>query len=681
MKIILATVLVFGFTHFICAQNANFEWAVQMGGTNIDVGHSIKTENNGNIYTTGFFRDTVDFDPGSGTNYLSSAGWDDIFVQKLDPSGNLLWVKQIGGSLVDMGNSITIDTNGNVYITGKFQDTVDFDPGIGVTNLYAVGYDIFILKLDSSGNFKWVKQISGNTYSMNGNSISVDLNGDIYSTGYFSGTIDIDPGLGTLNFTSAGSTDIYIQKLDSAGNLIWAKQIGGTYYEGGGSILTDSSSNLYIAGSFGGVVDFNPGVGINNLYALSWSDMYILKLDSASNFIWVKQLKGNSDDIIYSIANFGNAIYTAGSFQGTTDFDPGIGTENLTSLGGNDIFIQKLDTAGNFIWVKRMGGISDEEGNSITTDINGNIYIIGNFNDTVDFNPGSGINNLTSAGYYDVFIQKLDSAGNLLWVKQMGSANNDFGLAITTSVDHKIYSTGCFSEIVDFDPGVGTTNLTSAGIKDIFIQKLSQCIPNNSIDIVTACNTYTWIDGNTYISSNNTATYTLTNTQGCDSTITLNLTIDTVNVNVTNSDPIITANANGASYQWLDCNNNYSVIIGATSKSYIATANGDYSVEVTHNSCIDTSLCIPISTVAIFENQSFNKISIYPNPTSGLTTIDLGNLKNVRIKVFTPSGKIVYKKENIQAQKFQLDLNLAKGLYFIEIRFQEEFQIYKLILN
>ena len=192
-------------------------------------------------------------------------------------------------------------------------------------------------------------------------------------------------------------------------------------------------------------------------------------------------------------------------------------------------------------------------------------------------------------------------------------------------------------------------------------------------------NTYTWIDGNTYTASNNTATHTLINSQGCDSVVTLNLTIDTVDVGLTTTDPSILANANGANYQWLDCNNNYYIISGATAQSYTATANGDYAVEITQNSCVDTSLCVTISTVGISENPVFKGVSIYPNPTQDIVNINLGDLRDVSLKVFNIQNQLIYHKENINTSIYKLAIKEAPGVYFIELNAAGEKQQYKLI--
>ena len=200
-------------------------------------------------------------------------------------------------------------------------------------------------------------------------------------------------------------------------------------------------------------------------------------------------------------------------------------------------------------------------------------------------------------------------------------------------------------------------------------------------DVQTACNTYDWIDGNTYTSSNNSATFNIIGgaANGCDSLVTLDLTIDTVDVTVTTTDPGITANATGASYQWLDCSNSYAVITGETAQSFTVSANGYYAVEVTGKSCTDTSACISISTVGIEGNTLFNNVSIFPNPNEGIVNIDLGALKNVSVRVYTLSGQILYQQDNITSATHQFELNAAPGVYFIELSSQGEKQQYELV--
>jgi len=453
----------------------DFDLAKAMGGTSSDEGYSITTDASGNVYTTGYFQGTADFDPSSGTTNLTSAGNKDIFIQKLDASGNLLWAKAIGGTSYDYGISITTDASGNVYTTGFFAKTADFDPSSGTTTLTSAGsYDIFIQKLDASGNFVRAKAMGGTSYD-EGYSITTDSSGNVYTTGYFQGTADFDPSAGTTNLTSAGSNDIFIQKLDASGNFVWAKAMGGTSFDFGRSISTDAYGNVYTTGTFLGTAVFDPSAtGTTNLTSAGSVDIFIQKLDASGNLLWAKAMGGTSDDFCVSITTDASGnVYTTGYFEETADFDPSAGTTNLTSAGEYDIFIQKLDASGNLLWAKAMGGTSYDEGWSITTDASGNVYTTGSFQGTADFDPSSGTTNLTSAGGYDIFIQKLDASGNLVWAKTMGGTSHDFGYSITTDASGNVYTTGYFRGTADFDPSTtGTTNLTSAGSGDIFIQKL-----------------------------------------------------------------------------------------------------------------------------------------------------------------------------------------------------------------
>lgn len=221
MKKLLQTIIICLFSIVGYAQ-VELQWAKAMGGVNMDRGYSIAIDGYGNVYTTGNLEGTVDFDPGPGKFNLTSAGNKDIFISKLDPSGNFLWAISMGGLSWDEGLAIELDASGNVYTTGSFSGTVDFDPGIGIFNLTSGG--LFISKLDNLGNFIWAKGLGPSIY---GYSISLDDSGNVYTTGRFGWTADFDPGPGTFNLTSAGMGDIFISKLDSSGNFLWAKSMGG----------------------------------------------------------------------------------------------------------------------------------------------------------------------------------------------------------------------------------------------------------------------------------------------------------------------------------------------------------------------------------------------------------------------------------------------------------------------
>jgi len=475
MRNVLYTLIFFlTFQFALNAQGPEFAWVKQMGGAGGEVGNSITLDNNGNIYTTGSFFGTCDFDPGSGTYNLTSFGYYDIFVSKIDASGNFLWAKQMGGADRMRGYSIAVDNNGNVYTTGDFYGTCDFDPGSGTYNLTSFGLnDIFVSKLDASGNFVWAKQIGGAGYNYS-YSIAVDNNGNVCTTGEFAGTCDFDPGSGVYNLTSFGNRDIFISKLDVSGNFVWGGQLGGADSEGGRSIAVDGNGNVYTTSSFSGTADFDPGSGTYNLTSFGYADIFVSKLDASGNFLWAIQMGGTDGAGASSITVDDNGnVYTTGAFSGTVDFDPGSVIYNNTSFDLFDIFVSKLDASGNFVWAKQMGGAGSEAGRSITVDGNENVCTTGIFDGTTDFNTSSGTYNLTSFGYVDIFVSKLDASGNFVWAKQMGGPDAEEGNSIAVDNNGNVYTTGRFNDTCDFDPSSETYNLTSFGDYDVFVEKFS----------------------------------------------------------------------------------------------------------------------------------------------------------------------------------------------------------------
>ncbi|MCJ8288442.1 MAG: T9SS type A sorting domain-containing protein [Crocinitomicaceae bacterium] len=224
----------------------------------------------------------------------------------------------------------------------------------------------------------------------------------------------------------------------------------------------------------------------------------------------------------------------------------------------------------------------------------------------------------------------------------------------------------------------GNTYTSSNNAATFIVTNASGCdslvtlnlILNNSTagtDVITACDDYTWIDGNTYTSSNNSATFTLTNATGCDSLVTLDLTINQVNTTVTNNDPILEAIAGASSYQWLDCNNGYAPISGETSSSFNAQQNGLYAVEVESNGCIDTSACFVINQVELDDLITGNW-EIYPNPTSGVFTINFNEeLGSIKIRLTNSMGQLIQESTSENVTEITMKLGDEPGLYFVHI--------------
>lgn len=399
----------------------NFIWAIGIGGATYDMVHDMYVDASGNVYITGQFTGTADFDPGIGVASLVSAGSDDIYLAKYTASGALSFVKKMGSTIGDAGRGIVLDASGNIYLTGYFRSVCDFDPSANVNSLTSVSgsADIFVAKYDSLGNYIWANAAGGTNGDI-GQCITVDNSGNVIVAGDFYGTaIDFDPGAGTVSLSTNGFSDIFVAKYTSGGALVWARSMGGIVNDDGFGIAVDVSGNVYTAGYFQSIVDFDPGPGTTNLTALG-EDIFIQKLTASGDMVWVKQIGGvNPDQALDLNISASGYLYVTGFFTSVVDFDPGAGIANLTGLGGQDVFIAKYDTAGAYMWAKGFGGVGFEQGNDIAIDANDGVATTGYFNSTVDFDPGSGVTSLLSLGSKDGFTQKMFPSGTSVPSKLM----------------------------------------------------------------------------------------------------------------------------------------------------------------------------------------------------------------------------------------------------------------------
>lgn len=395
--------------------SGNFVWAKNIGIASEEIAYSLVTDDFANLYVTGVFSGTVDFDPGPNVANLISAGAKDVFVLKLDSSGNFVWARNVGGTNEDVAFAIALDPLNNILVTGSFSATADFDPGPSTFNLTTSGpRNIYVLKLNNTGDFVWAKQIGGNGQDWN-NAIATDEDGNVYTTGKFYGSIDFDPSTITSDsVTALQYDDTFISKLDSSGNYVWAAHFPGYGNEMGYGLSADEPGKLYFTGRFDGTVDFDPSPGDTfNITSTGNNDSFICKLTTNGSFVWVKSFDGADAQTGLSLAfdpSGNGAIISGGSFTGTTDFDPGTGNASFTSAGNVDLYISKLDTAGNFVWATSIGN-SDNEGNaSLALSTTGKLYMSGIFN-SLNISFGSlNISNVNTAfTAFDTFVAKMDN--------------------------------------------------------------------------------------------------------------------------------------------------------------------------------------------------------------------------------------------------------------------------------
>lgn len=388
------------------SSTGQFIWAKALrGGTTNETVADVMCDNTGNIYACGVFGGTVDFDPGPATHTINSGAGPGSYLIKLDPYGNFLWVRSFKNN--SAGYSLALEASGDIYFSGSFNGTVDFDPGPATNNIVSAGSSIFLTRFDQAGNIIWVQTFAANSgFSGLASSITTDSNGNILMGGQFSGTLDFDPGPGVFNMNSTGGTlsDGYILKLTSAGAFVWAKKIGDGSTDNVKDIYVDANNDIVVIGVFHSIVDFDPGAPVFNLSSAGNSDIFLMKLLSNGTFFSAYRIGdvGSDDVSSLDVDNSGN-FYLSGYFHNSPDFDPGPGVYNVP-VTSQSLFVLKLDPLMNFTWVKVIGGANPV---SICVDTQSDLYVGGVFWGSSDFDPNAGTKNLTSAGNGDGFLLKL----------------------------------------------------------------------------------------------------------------------------------------------------------------------------------------------------------------------------------------------------------------------------------
>jgi len=628
----------------LTAANAHvpgLQWVNKMVGSD---SKSFATDPLGNTYFFGNIglSATLDVDPGPGVYNLNGADGT-VIIYKLNTSGQFVWAKQLPFGVTP--ECIRADAAENVFITGQYSLTKDFDPGPAVFNLTGVGQnDIFILMLDAAGSFLWAKS-QGGTQGEIGYSVAISATGTVYTTGYFSGTADFDPGAGIFNMTAGILSDTYISALDPDGNFLWAQHIAGGFNMAH-YITTNALGNIIIAGQFSGTKDMNPRAGVFNLTAKGADDIFILKMDALGNFLWAGAVGGASSDGNKAVAldPQGN-VYVTGRFKLTADFDPGPAVFNITASGSeDDMFVLKLTPDGNFVWAKQMTGLQGEVGNDIATDAVGNVYTTGFFEDVADFDPGPGVYNLTTNGLRDIFISKLNTDGNFGWAVSFGETTaEDKGIGISVDAAGTVYVTGAFLGQVDFDPGPGQAILIN-GNTAIFVLKLGASggplpvsLGNFSGAVTTTGNALQWQTAQEI----NTASFDIQWSRDGQ--------------HFTNIASFAAAGNSTGNLHY-----NYLHSLPVAGINYYRLKMIDNDGRFTYSPVVKIN-------VNIFSSG----ISIYPNPVNDLLKLNLQALKNETIlfQLHQADGKVIAKKSfNLINGTNNLNWNvtaIAAGNYFI----------------
>ena len=626
--------------------------------------------------------------------------YDENEVLIIDPVVRL-WGTYYGGTGNETGRSCATDANGNVYLAGYTQSTTGIaTTGSHQTTFAGGSYDGFLVKFNSSGARQWGTYYGATGYET-GYSCATDASGNVYLAGFTSSTTGIATTGSHQTTFGGGSRDGFLVKFNSSGSRQWGTYFGGTAIEGGYSCATDASGNVYLSG----FTTSTTGIATTGSHQTTYRgnrDGFLVKFNSRGALQWGTYYGGTGNDYGHSCATDASGnVYLVGDTRSTsgiatTGSHQTINGGSLNGAGNYDTFLVKFNSSGARQWGTYYGGTSDEYGYSCATDTSGNIYLAGYAQSTTGIATTGSHQTTKGSNRFsgDAFLVKFDGCGAVYSQDTITACDSytwidgvTYTLSDTTTKDTLVNVGGCDSIVTLYltinnstsaidtvtacdsytwkdgviytlsDTTAKDTLVNIAGCDSIVTLYLTINNSTSAIDTVTACDSHTWVDGVTYTSSDTTARYTLVNAVGCDSIVTLNLSISYTK---TFTDSIV---AND-SYTWID---------EVTYTSSDTTATDTLEASNGCDSIVSLNLTI-VSTVGIDNPVILSNVKVYPNPTSCKLTIDAENYEGV--EVYDVSGRLIIKSE-----LNTIDLEeQSKGLYILKVNVNgttQEFKVFK----
>jgi hypothetical protein len=665
----LAIGLIFLFhIHTLVAQT--FNSLLQVGGTDNNTIEDMVVDASGNYYIVGNSKAAISTPTNTATG--SSSTLTLPYLAKINSSGTVVWMRYIRSLVSNSGYKIKVDASGNVFllVNGSgglniFAATFDANASINTTG---GNKDGIIAKMDPNGTMLWAMAVGDQGTAIDELvDFTLDANGDVYAVGYvtsatttrvygktYGGT---QTNFATIANSATTSLDAVVVKINNAGTYQWGFSLGtAATSEKANAIAVDALNNIYVGGSFGGTVDFNPSASTNNLVESTpqgAGDAFIAKYNSAGAYVWAGSIQGNAQENIRSMhIGSSGSLYIAGDYSGSAvDFDMTAGSTAKAS-NGIDVFFAKYDLTTQALgFLNTIGGSSTDLAKNIFA-TSSEVFVTGSFQGTtINFNPNGTAKNLSSNGAEDIFYAKYNASGINTWANAFGSTGSDFGTSVYVSpFDGKLFLGGYSNStsVGDFDNGAGTASFTNLGLNDAFVAQYTECVapsittqPSN----LTACSgsngsltvgttgsgiTYQWkksgvnvtngggISGATTntltftgITVANAGSYTCDVMSGCAATLTTTAVTITVNalpaitthpVNATicsgsNASFSVAATGSALTYQWQKGGVNVvngGVFSGATTATL--TITGASSSEAGSYTCIVSGACTPSVT-------------------------------------------------------------------------------------
>lgn len=691
--------------------NGSLVWVNRIGSTGNDRLIGIAVDASQNVFISGFIGANADMDPSAATLTFPVSGTYNAYFGKYSSTGALVFAKQITGGYSE-GDDIAIDGSGNIYLTGSYATTNDFDPSASTANLSTSNLtqlDIFLAKYTSTGNYTFAKQIGGIGVDI-GFQIMPDASGNIYLGGVFSNTCDFDPTASISSLTSAGQGDLFVAKYTSAGLLTWVNGTGGTTNDYCYGMGIDASNNVYITGKFqGSNIDFDPSASSSFLSATS-SCLYVAGYNSSGGFLFAHS-PGNIVSEARSMA-VNSSLYITGFFNATGDFDFSASNASLTPVGSSDVFFAKynLCTGSPPAQPSAISGATNicfgtTQSYSVVNDASATGYVWSfpggwggtSTTNTISATSGNtGLINVSATNScgasvpstINITVNPLPTptftnsspvcSGSSLVIGANGASSytiygpNSFAQTAQsfTFVNATPVVSGVYTVIASSAAGctaVAFTTVTINSQPTLIINNPSACVNGNLNFTSSGANTYTWTGPNSFSSTAQSPTisnvnltmggqYTLiaTNGLGCTNTAISNATVSPIpNPSATSNSPLCENNnlyltgGGSGSYFWSGPNSFTSAVQNPTINTVSLTNAGIYTLVVSANSCSSSittsvsisptpSVSITPSTTSICAGQSLTLTA------SGANTYTWSNNSNSPSIIVTPTANSSY---------------------------------------
>jgi hypothetical protein len=464
----------------VISQDLALEWGKSWGGKLNESGNIIKSDGYGNIYVGGVFEDTLTYTLSNVEYKIRSQGNGDIFLAKLNSTGEIIFFKTIGGKSDDQLKDMYVDAFGSVFICGNFRDNIDFNYPT-LRQFWSKGdLDFFIAHYDAKGNYVFAKTF-GNVGIDQCLAIKVDMKRNIYVCGFFSESMLYkDAQSVSKTIFSIGKTDAFYAKLNFNGEFLWIKSYN-SRPDKGLSMDVDLEGNVFIAGIYQGEIQISGSSGNLVVNSAGSPDVYFAKFNNLGEALFLKSIGGTGTEDLYqlSLTRSGEIVLT-GYFQRSIDMDPSTEINILKSELFEDGFIAAYTAEGAFRFAQRFSITSDDGNYKIVADEDDNIYLSGSLFRSGSFSGFNGRDTiLNSFGYHDIFIAKYLNNGTLQSVNHVGSVNNEIPNSITKGIGGKLYLTGSFEDSSNFTLH-NSFVLSSNGKRDIFIFCLSKMDRNDT---------------------------------------------------------------------------------------------------------------------------------------------------------------------------------------------------------